>query len=84
VLAACLQLDPEASERLASGAASSSTVGSTDMLDSGSPSRIDAVMRNPARMAADREQDERRKAAEVLRFYGIKPGMVVLDLYSGI
>jgi len=83
VLAACLQLDPEASERLASGAASSSTIGSTDMLDSGSPARVDAAMRNPARLAADREQDERRKAADVLHFFGIKPGMVVLDLYSG-
>jgi len=82
-LAACLQLDPEASDRLARGAASSSNVGSTDMLDSGSPSRIDAAMRHPARMAADREQDERRKAADVLRFFGIKSGMVVLDLYSG-
>jgi len=82
-VAACLQLDPVASERLATGVVAPSTVGSADMLESGSPSRIEAAMRHPARLAADREQDERRKATDVLRFFGIKPGMVVLDMYSG-
>jgi predicted methyltransferase len=37
----------------------------------------------PTRLAEDREQDARRKPAEVLAFFGVRPGMSVLDLYSG-
>jgi len=91
--AACIQLDPLASERMATGAAAPSTIGSTDRLEpisppplpssSDSPSAIDSAISHPARLQVDREQDQRRKAAEVLGFFGIRPGMVVLDLYSG-
>lgn len=35
------------------------------------------------RLAADREQDARRKPAEVLAFFGVQRGMSVLDLFSG-
>lgn len=42
----------------------------------------DAVA-NPARPAADRERDAGRKPAAVLEFFGIAPGMVVLDMFSG-
>jgi len=83
VAVACVQLDPVASERMATGAASASTITSSDTLEPVSPSLIDRAIRNPARPPVDREQDERRKAAEVLAFFGIEPGMVVLDLYSG-
>jgi predicted methyltransferase len=38
---------------------------------------------NPERPAADRERDASRRPAEVLEFAGIRPGMVVLDLFSG-
>ena len=38
---------------------------------------------NPARSEQDRQRDALRKPAEVLKFFGIKPGMSVLDLYSG-
>jgi predicted methyltransferase len=91
--AACIQLDPVASERMATSAAAPSTIGSTDRLEpispssipssSNSPSAIDSAISHPARLQVDREQDQRRKAAEVLGFFGIRPGMVVLDLYSG-
>lgn len=38
---------------------------------------------NPARPEPDRERDAQRKPAEVLEFFGIAPGMVVLDMFSG-
>ncbi len=36
-----------------------------------------------ARPAADRERDAARKPGEVLAFFGLEPGMTVLDLFSG-
>ncbi len=38
---------------------------------------------NPQRPAPDRERDTHRKPAAVLEFFAIKPGMTVLDLFSG-
>lgn len=43
----------------------------------------EAAVSAPSRPAADREQDAQRKPAEVLEFFGVQPGMAVLDLYSG-
>ena len=80
---ACIQLDPLASERLADGAAASATIRSSDPLDPGSPSRVDEANRHSARMQAERDEDERRLAAGILKFFAIKPGMAVLELYSG-
>jgi len=37
----------------------------------------------PARSADDRGRDLKRKPAEVMQFFGIEPGMTVLDLFSG-
>lgn len=42
-----------------------------------------AAVLNPARPEADRSRDAQRKPAEVLEFFGIEPGMVVLDMFSG-
>lgn len=42
----------------------------------------DAVA-NPGRTDADRLRDAGRKPAEVLKFFGIAPGMTVLDMFSG-
>lgn len=42
----------------------------------------DAV-NNPARSDADRERDKTSKPEAVLEFFGVKPGMKVLDLFSG-
>ena len=42
-----------------------------------------AAVSNSARSDGDRERDAGRKPAEVLEFFGIKPGMRVLDMFSG-
>ena len=43
---------------------------------------IEAALASPDRPAADREQDERRRARDVLAFLGVKPGWRVLDAFS--
>jgi predicted methyltransferase len=48
----------------------------------GSPA-IDAALRHPERLEGDATADARRKPGVVLEFFGIGPGMTVLDLYSG-
>lgn len=41
------------------------------------------ALEHAARPAADRDRDAARRPADVLEFAGIKPGMTVLDLFSG-
>jgi predicted methyltransferase len=43
---------------------------------------IEAAIASSERPAADREQDERRKAREFLEFAGVEPGMRVLDAFA--
>lgn len=43
---------------------------------------IDAALASPDRPAADREQDDRRRAREILEFSRVAPGMSVLDAFS--
>ena len=43
---------------------------------------IDTALASPDRPEADRAQDERRKARELLEFAGIEPGMKVLDAFA--
>src|SRR5262245_66492149 len=43
---------------------------------------IDNAVASPERTADDRERDAREKPAEVLAFAGVKPGMVVADIFS--
>jgi len=43
---------------------------------------VAAAIASPDRPATDREQDERRKATDVLEFIGVAPGMHVLDAFS--
>lgn len=45
--------------------------------------RIADVLADPARTAADRSNDVRRKPAQMLAFIGVRPGMRVLDLGTG-
>jgi len=45
-----------------------------------SPEAISAVVGNPERTAADRTNDIRRKPAEMLKFIGVRQGMVALDV----
>ncbi len=42
-----------------------------------------AAVAHEARSAQDRARDAGRKPAEVLEFVGIRPGMTVLDMFSG-
>jgi predicted methyltransferase len=42
-----------------------------------------AALASAERPAADRARDASRQSAAVLRFFGVTPGMTVLDLYSG-
>lgn len=42
--------------------------------------RYAAIVAAPDRSAADRQNDQRRKPAEMLAFIGVRPGMVVEDL----
>jgi len=43
---------------------------------------VAAAIASPDRPLTDREQDERRKATDVLEFIGVAPGMHVLDAFS--
>lgn len=42
-----------------------------------------AALNNPLRPNDDKSRDASRKPAEVLEFFGIKPGMAVLDMFTG-
>lgn len=44
---------------------------------------IEQAVNNPARNDKDRERDQTSKPVEVLSFFGVKPGMKVLDFLSG-
>jgi predicted methyltransferase len=47
------------------------------------PAEIQAIVDSPNRTQADRDMDQRRHPAEMLAFFGVKPGMVVLDVFTG-
>ena len=47
------------------------------------PSVYEAAVADDSRSEADRARDVNRKPAEVLAFFGIEPGMDVLDMFSG-
>lgn len=47
------------------------------------PSVYAAALAVPSRLEADYERDKTRRPDEVLEFFGIEPGMVVLDMFSG-
>ena len=57
-------------------------IASPGVLAAPQSAAIDAALASPERPAADREQDERRKARSVLEFSGIESGMTVLDAFS--
>jgi predicted methyltransferase len=47
------------------------------------PRHVVDALNSPDRPAADRELDGSRKPAQLLAFFGIKPGMKVADLWAG-
>lgn len=51
--------------------------------ESGISQAVAAAVSNPQRPAEDVSKDAGRKPAQVLSFFDIKPGMTVLDLFSG-
>ncbi len=57
--------------------------GTGDVTPSTGADAVAAALNNPARPEADREKDARRKPEEVLTFFGIEPGMKVLDMFAG-
>ena len=46
------------------------------------PTPIEKSIASPERTAADRERDQRDKPAEVMAFAGVKPGMVIADIFA--
>jgi len=73
---------------VASAAALGSGCASTDASgrrDAGALSRsqIEAIVAGADRSDADRRNDVRRKPVEMLSFIGVRPGMVVLDVFAG-
>jgi predicted methyltransferase len=59
---------------------SAPATGGAPAATSGDP--IANALAAPGRLAEDLPQDVNRKPAEVLAFFGVKPGMTVLDMYS--
>jgi predicted methyltransferase len=47
------------------------------------PNNYSAVLAQPDRSAADRDNDTRRKPLQILELSGVKPGMKVLDMGAG-
>ncbi len=47
------------------------------------PATYENALKHPNRRAADYDRDARRKPDEILAFFGIEPGMTVLDMFSG-
>jgi predicted methyltransferase len=47
------------------------------------PAAVQAALADPARDAKLKELDASRKPAEVIAFLGLKPGMVVADMFTG-
>ncbi len=68
------------SAALALTACASNPANQASAVDS---SAIRAAVQNSERLAEDRARDAGRKPEQVLNFFGIAPGMTVLDLYSG-
>lgn len=55
----------------------------TTVSHAGHEAAVEAAVASELRPAADRASDSTRKPAEVLTFFGIEPGMTVLDLFAG-
>jgi predicted methyltransferase len=80
-LAGCSGLNPVASDDLMRGAGTAGTVSTSDVIRPGSAA---ALEQSAAERLADEQRaaTERRQANTILEFFGIQPGMTVLDLYS--
>jgi predicted methyltransferase len=63
--------------------AGQATDGASDVSDASLASIVEDAVASPGRTDADRLRDAGRKPGEVLKFFGIAPGMTVLDMFSG-
>ena len=61
---------------------STTAIGSAAAPARSSQSEIEAAVSDRRRSDADRERDETSKPVDVLGFFGVRPGMRVLDLLS--
>jgi predicted methyltransferase len=79
LLAACAESGPSSTPAATPPAANSAAAAAARS------ATVDyqALLGAPSRPTADREQDAARKPAETLAFFGVQPGMVVLDLFAG-
>jgi len=68
---------------LANGCAMTKASGGGDEAAALSAAQIQSIVASPDRSEADRRNDVRRKPAEMLSFIGVRPAMVVLDLFAG-
>jgi len=58
-------------------------LASPPLLAADTPAHIAAAIAAPERNDKDRERDARDRPAEVMAFAGIKPGMVIADVFGG-
>ncbi len=58
-------------------------IGGAAIADSSAANPIHGAVADARRSDADRERDKTRKPVAVLDFFGVEPGMQVLDLLSG-
>ena len=68
---------------LGTGCAMTKASAGSDETAALSRAQIQAVVANADRSDADRRNDVRRKPVEMLSFIGVRPGMVVLDVFAG-
>jgi len=64
-------------------AAAQADAASNDSRPASDSSRYQAALEAPERLEGDAERDAGRLPDRVLEFFGVEPGMTVLDLYSG-
>jgi predicted methyltransferase len=84
VLTACSQANgPQDEDTTSAAPAAASTAAAAAPAATPVADPIAAALAAPDRLPGDRDQDPNRKPAEVLAFFGVTPGMTVLDLFSG-
>lgn len=81
-LAGCAGLNPLASDDLMRGAGTAGTVSTRDTIRPGSAAALEQAGEAAGASEEERAARERRQATSALSFFGIQPGMKVLDLYS--
>ena len=63
-------------------ASADNVMHATALADSAIPAYVTAAVNSPDRPAADRARDDSRHPAQLMAFFGVKPGMQVADLWA--